>query len=90
MSTTFAINKKGIPLKMVDGEIDKEYLAFDDMVNVAFRNNYGSIMFTNEIAHLLPSDTMVYAIDNSQQGIYTIGDILESKEYDDRIVFIND
>ena len=33
--------------------------------------------FTNPLAELLPDDTEVEAIDNSQQGIFTIGDIKE-------------
>jgi hypothetical protein len=36
-----------------------------------------SVYFTNEIAELLPDDTEVVAIDNSSQGIFTIGDIKE-------------
>ena len=31
--------------------------------------------FTNPLAELLPNDTEVEAIDNGQQGIFTIGDI---------------
>ena len=39
---------------------------------------YGAIMyFTCPIAHLLPLDTPVIALDNTAQGIETIGDIIE-------------
>jgi thioredoxin reductase len=33
--------------------------------------------FTNPLAELLPDDTEVEAMDNSHQGIFTIGDIKE-------------
>ena len=45
----------------------------DDVIEVAFRSN--GMRFINELAHLLPDDTPVIALDNSQQGVYTIGDI---------------
>jgi hypothetical protein len=51
------------------------------VVEVARRIGVGngkvSVYFTNEIAELLPDDTEVVAIDNSSQGIFTIGDIKE-------------
>jgi hypothetical protein len=34
-----------------------------------------SVWFTEPIAELLPNDLEVIAIDNTSQGIYTIGDI---------------
>tara|TARA_Y100001963_G_C6648876_1_gene384707 strand:- start:331 stop:591 length:261 start_codon:yes stop_codon:yes gene_type:complete len=37
------------------------------------------ITWTNELAKALPDNTKVIAIDNSQQGIYTIGDIKRHK-----------
>ena len=45
----------------------------EEPIEVAFRSN--GMRFTNKIAHLLPDDTPVIAMDNSQQGVYTIGDI---------------
>jgi len=44
-----------------------------DLVEVAFRS--GTIVWKNDIAYLLPDDTEVIAMDNSSQGIETIGDI---------------
>ena len=44
-----------------------------DMIEVAFRSN--GMRFINKLAHLLPDDTPVIAMDNSQQGVHTIGDI---------------
>jgi hypothetical protein len=46
--------------------------------------------FTCPIAHLLPLNTPVIAIDNTSQGIETIGDILEhiknQKEYPEELL----
>jgi hypothetical protein len=44
---------------------------------VGVGNGKVSIWFTNPLAELLPDDTEVVAMDNGQQGIYTIGDIKE-------------
>lgn len=62
MSTTFgvSVSSKIIP---PDG----------DVIEVAFRSN--GMRFTNPLAHLLPNDTPVIAMDNTQQGVHTIGDI---------------
>ena len=43
------------------------------LVEVAFRSN--DIHFTNDIAMLLPDETSVFPLDNTNQGIDTIGDI---------------
>lgn len=43
------------------------------LVEVAFRSN--GIHFTNDIAMLLPDETSVFPLDNTNQGIDTIGDI---------------
>jgi len=44
-------------------------------VEVAFRtNSHVGSRFTNPLAHLLPDDTPLIAIDNTQQGVYNIGD----------------
>lgn len=62
---------------------------------IAFRffggKKYGAIMyFTCPIAHLLPLDTPVIALDNTAQGIETIGDIIEhiknQKEYPEQLL----
>ena len=42
-------------------------------IEVAYRSN--GLHWTNPLAHLLPDDTKVEPIDNTAQGIYTIGDI---------------
>ena len=69
MSTTFGVEIKGSD-KVVATTIE-----------VAFRSN--GMRFINKIAHLLPDDTPVIAMDNSQQGIHTIGDIKKAIEMTD-------
>ena len=71
MSTTFGVidNYKG-------GEIEP----------IARRIGIGGgkvrVWFTNTIAAMLPDDTDVIPMDNSAQGIFTIGDLKEKvKEY---------
>ncbi len=76
MSTTF-----GIPVYPVDDAIllDEEgelqpYISknfFNDIFFRSFKNS----RWLNDFASKLPDDTKVYALDNSHQGIYTIGDI---------------
>lgn len=59
----------------------------DNMVEVAFRNGNG-MRFINELAELLPDDTPVIPLDNTAQGIYTIGDIknhILNQMKDDRV-----
>ena len=45
----------------------------DDYVEVAFRSN--GMRFINALAHLLPDDTPVIPLDNTAQGVHTIGDV---------------
>ncbi len=46
----------------------------DEPVDVAHRSSAG-IIWVNRLAHLLPDETKVRPLDNTAQGIYTIGDI---------------
>jgi hypothetical protein len=80
MSTTF-----GIPIKKVDIDLNQ----YDEVMNYYFRHeddelftnvwyrSMGKCRWLNPLGELLPDDTKVYALDNSQQGVYTIGDIKE-------------
>lgn len=43
-------------------------------VPIAFRSG-GGITWQNQLANLLPDELKVFPIDNSPQGIFTIGDI---------------
>jgi len=62
MSTTFGIT---VPSSYNEGETE--------IVEVAFRS--GGIRWKNPLAQLLPDDTKVEPLNNSAQGIHTIGDI---------------
>lgn len=62
MSTTFGVKVPSI--------YDEE--EFEE-VEIAFRSRY--VRWTNPLAQLLPDDLEVIPLDNSAQGIYTIGDI---------------
>ena len=42
-------------------------------IEVAYRTHY--IKWLNPLAHLLPNEIKVEPLDNSAQGIFTIGDI---------------
>jgi hypothetical protein len=80
MSTLF-----GIPIRHVEIELGDEYGIFDYISEdffqeVAVRTNSGKIGWVMALADELPDDTKVYALDNSQQGIYTIGDIKKEIE----------
>jgi hypothetical protein len=76
MSTTF-----GIPIKKMDITIDEyeEIFKWIDDENESFTEvwyrSMGNCRWLNPLGELLPDDTKVYALDNSQQGVYTIGDI---------------
>lgn len=63
MSTTF-----GVILNAEIGETE------ENIEKIAFRSSNG-IYFKNRIAHLLPDDFPVIPLDNTAQGIFTIGDI---------------
>jgi hypothetical protein len=53
----------------------------ENIIEVAYRSN--TIMFTNLLAYCLSDDTEVIAMDNTPQGIFTIGDIKKKiKEQD--------
>lgn len=88
MSTLFAVIKPNTNVTLrydEDGDllitIEGEESFFDEdihfqfMVSVASRNNQGRIYATNDLAPLLPKELPVWAVDNSPQGIYKIGDI---------------
>jgi len=53
----------------------------DDYVEVAFRSN--GMRFINALAHLLPDDTPVIPLDNTAQGVHTIGDVKREIENTD-------
>jgi hypothetical protein len=76
MSTTFGIPKKPIEIELGDADGIYYYINPDIFEKVWFRS-FGNSRWLNDLAKSLPDETKVYALDNSQQGIYTIGDIKE-------------
>jgi hypothetical protein len=52
-------------------------------IEVAFRSRH--IRWTNPLAHLLPDETKVEPLDNTAQGIYTIGDIKKEIDHDSNL-----
>jgi hypothetical protein len=64
MSTTFAVKVPSVRAYEDGEEVE---------VEVAFRSN--GVRWLDPLAQLLPDDTEVIAVDNSPQGIHTIGDI---------------
>lgn len=73
MSTTFGICKIDFQLDEY-GDIPQEYIN-EEFVEVAFRGNGGWFRFNTQTAEFLPDSTKVYPLDNTAQGIFTIGDI---------------
>lgn len=74
MSTTFGILISGEDFELDEyGDIPegiRDYVEFED---VAFRG--GGIQWINPIASKLSDETKVYPLNNTAQGIFTIGDI---------------
>lgn len=80
MSTTFGIFIAGEIIRDSNAEPTFDDIPFMEKVEIARRvggKNGAQMHFTNELAHLLPATTKVVALDNTAQGIYTIGDIIE-------------
>lgn len=79
MSTTFGVHKLNKRIELVNDQLPDEYLEGnireEDFIEVAVRGNSGWVVWTKELAEFLPDDLRVYPLDNSAQGIYTIGDI---------------
>lgn len=77
MSTKFGIPQRKIDSKLItdeDGEL-LDYIDTSFFGEVFFRGN--TSRWLNPIAELLPDETVIYALDNTRQGIYTIGDARE-------------
>ena len=53
----------------------------DNVVEIAFRSN--GMRFINELAELLSDDTPVIPLDNTAQGVHTIGDVKKEIEKTD-------
>lgn len=81
MSTTFGIVIKDGKLLDLPPQEDGLFLPEDlensvEIIVIAFRSSYGFV-WKNVLAPFLPLETKIYPLDNTPQGIYTIGDIIE-------------
>lgn len=76
MSTTFGIPQRQVELsKLVDEDGDLyDYIDTSFFERVFFHSMKNS-RWMNSLASRLPDDTRVFPLDNTAQGIYTIGDI---------------
>ncbi len=74
MSTKFGILRKPIDIELGDEDGVYYYIDTEIFDEVWFRS-MGRSRWLSDLAKLLPDDTRVYALDNTQQGIFTIGDI---------------
>lgn len=74
MSTTFGINKRK-KFILLENDCLPDSEKRENYIEIAFRGNGSGLRWKNELAPLMPDDVPVYPLDNSAQGIYTIGDI---------------
>ena len=91
MSTTFGIHREGKKIELVDDELPIEYFQDDrisnEFIEVAYRTNRGFIVWEDEIAPYLDDSILVYPLDNSAQGIYTIGDLKTIKKLENGNIY---
>lgn len=77
MSTMFGILTEEVDHeKLVDEDGDLHFYISCGIFEPIFHRGSNS-RWLNNIGPLLPNDTKVYALDNTQQGIYTVKDIKE-------------
>ena len=76
MSTTFAVHRHFKNIKLEDDYLP-DYYTYDDesFIEIAFRGNGTGMRWLKDSGKFLSDDIQVYPLDNSAQGIYTIGDI---------------
>lgn len=77
MSTTFGIPQRQVELSKLVDEDGELY----EYIEVFFRGRYSR--WLNPLSSRLSDDTRIFPLDNSAQGIYTIGDarkFLKEKE----------
>jgi hypothetical protein len=77
MSTRFGIPMREVDIQLGDENGIFDYISEDFFEFVAMRDDNGKFRFYHGYRKKLDDNTKVYALDNSQQGIYTIRDILE-------------
>jgi len=88
MSTIFGIYKRKINIALNNSNLPNEddkgnIINIDnDFIEIFYRGNGGYCKFINDLGQYLSDDLKVYPLDNTAQGIYTIGDCKkELKEY---------
>lgn len=80
MSTTFGVYKGEDEIELEDDMLPSSFFEDDDTIDeefikAAFRGNYkATTRWLNDLALFLSDDIKIYPLDNSAQGIYTIGD----------------
>jgi len=76
MSTTFGIPQRQVELSILVDEFGDlhDYINTSFFDKVFFRSMNNS-RWLNPLADKLPDNTPVFPLDNTAQGIYTIGDI---------------
>ena len=84
MSTTFGIPQRQVELNILVNEFGDlhDYIDTSFFEKVFFRSSKNS-RWMNSLANRLPDNTLVFPLDNTAQGIYTIGDLkkfLKEKE----------
>lgn len=72
MSTIFGILKKGEPIELINGSLPENHNS--EFSPVAKRMNNHAV-WHNDLAEFLSDETRVYPMNNSAQGIFTIGDL---------------
>lgn len=79
MSTQFGLLATNVAHeKLVDEDGDlHDYISRSVFEPIFYRGNGNGGYFLNAVATYLPDETRVYALDNTHQGIKTIGDIKE-------------
>lgn len=86
MSTVFGVHRTGEDIELHYDMLPETHWDDDNFIEVIKRLNDGDIIWLNDLAKFLPDDLKVYPLDNSAQGIYTIGDI--KKEINDDTISI--
>ena len=89
MSTTFGVYKGKDAIELDDDMLPVSFFEDDDIVDdmfikVAFRGNYkATTRWLNDLTPFLSDEVKIYPLDNSAQGIYTIGDFRKMLNEDD-------
>ena len=81
MSTKFGVLREKLDIEVGDENGVFNHISDSAFEEVWFRS-MGRSRWLNDLAPLLPDDVKVYALDNSQQGVYTIGDIKKLMQND--------